>query len=391
VRYAFLNIIGIAVLIVFITACDENPVTVGEGILPEEDFVTIDTVVISSYESFSFNFLISTSGSEKLFVGENQDHRTSSILRFTEFLHPRGITPDTVNNSEIFNAVLFLHPVYYLGDSTQTIPLYLYEVLSGWSTQEFTRDVFDSIERSTEPIASASYMPGDTNAVALPLPDDLISRWAEQGLQSVLSKGLIIGSDETANGIVGFQGAPPDNQPQLRIIYGTEEQQDTITIVQNVRAFSAYNKRNLNLPDNIVIQSGAVTRAVVRFDLSQIPQGSLIHNAQLELTRNPELSYFHPEVRDSLFAHHLADPNKLILRQTNAGIFTSITDTLAQTTIYRASVSEIVQAWATVETNNGFIIRDNNETLGLHRASFYTETAQDFGKRPRLTIIYSRL
>jgi hypothetical protein len=391
VRYAILNIIGIAVLIVFITACDENPVTVGEGILPEEDFLTIDTVVISAYESFSFDFLITTSGSEKLFVGENQDHRTSSILRFTEFLHTRGITPDTVNNSEVFSATLFLHPVYYIGDSIQTIPLYLYEVLSGWSTQDLTRDVFDSIERSTEPIASASFMLGDTNAVGLPLPADLISRWAEQGLQSILSKGLIIGSDETANGIVGFQGAPPDNQPQLRIIYGTEEQQDTITIVQNARAYSAYNKRNFDLRDNIVIQSGAVTRAVVRFDLSQIPQGSLIHNAQLELTRNPDLSYFHPEVRDSLFAHHLADPNKLILRQTNAGRFTTITDTLALTTIYRASVSEIVQAWATVETNNGFIIRDHHETLGLHRASFYTETAQDVGKRPRLTIIYSRM
>lgn len=372
--------------------CDEDPVSVGEGILPPEDFVDIDTLIVYASESFSFEHPVVTSGSANIFAGESNDLDVQSIFRFTTLLPVQGITPDTVLGSDVFEATLLLKPAYYLGDSTETITLHLHEVLSGWTTTGFNRDVFESLRRGDQALSSGSIMLGDTNAITLPLPRDLIHRWAKQGDQSLIPQGLILKSDESANGIIGFRGAAGENAPELRIIYGTSEEQDTVRFSENARAFASFLKRDLDLQNNITVQAGAATRSIIRFDLSDLPSGALIHNAELSLISDPVQSVTHPAVSDSISAHHIADPNKFILRTADAGYFSkTVIDTVTNITRYRTSVSEIIQAWTTVEDNNGFIIRDNNETLGFHRTSFYTEAAEDQEKRPRLKIIYSRL
>ncbi len=381
---------AVIILITFTTGCDEDPTSVGEGILPDEDFIAIDTLIIDAYESFSVDVPTTTGGSPTLFVGENEKKRVMSIFRFDSLLTDRNITPDTIDASEVFDATLYLTPEYYLGDSTETISVELFEVLSGWSPEGFNRDVFEIINRGNESLYTSSVMLGDTNAVEFSLPRPLMRKWAEKGEQSVIPQGLILKSNEDANGIIGFGGSADDNAPRLRIIYGSEEEQDTVVFSRNARAFAANLKDDPDLQNNLIVQAGTATRAIVRFDVSELPRGALIHNAQLELTKNPYLSIPHPTIVDSLFAHHIIDVNKFTVREANRGELIRV-ETGENTTIYRATVSEITQAWATVEDNNGLIIRDDHETLGLHRTSFYTEQAEDATKRPRLKIIYSRL
>ncbi len=382
----------VIIIMIISAGSDEQPVTVGEGILPDEDFIDIDTLIVDAVdeiESFSYEFPIVTSGAQHIFAGETSELRIESIFRFTPPLTEVGLSPDTVRNAELFEASLFLQPSYYAGDSTEVIPLYLHEVISGWSTADFNKYVYESVNREKESIDDSMAMLGDTNATVFRLPRELMLKWAQQGDQSIISPGLILKSDDTANGIVGFHGPAGDNAPVLRIIYGTEGAQDTVSITQTVRAFAGYLKKDFNLRNNIILQAGVSTRSVVRFDISQIPEGAFIHNAELELTRNPDLSLSHPEVGDSLFAHQLIDPNKLTIDLTDrAGFTVTETDTVLT---YTALVGDFVQRWVTIEENKGFVIRYHSETLGLHRASFYTEAEDNAAKRPRLKIIYSRM
>jgi len=373
--------------------CDEDPTSVGEGILPEEDFIRIDTLIIEANEAFSVDEPIITGGASTMFAGETDQKRVMSIFRIDSLLTDRGITSDTLEASdpEVFDATLFLKPVYYLGDTTETISFDIYEVLSGWSPDGFNRDVFEIINRGNESLYTSSAVLGDTNEVAFSLPLTLMKRWADKGAESIIPQGLLIKSNEDANGIIGFGGAAGENAPRLRIIYGSEEAQDTVTFSQNSRAFAAYLKQDLDLQNSLIIQAGTATRAVVKFADHKFPEGNiLIHNAQLLLSKKEENSISHPTVRDSLFAHHMPDPNKHTIREGNRGQLAPV-DSDTNSTVYSASVSEIVQAWVTVEVNNGFIIRDEHETLGLHRTSFYTEQAEDANKRPQLKIIFSRL
>lgn len=383
---------SVIIFIVLNTGCDEQPVSVGEGILPDEDFVDIDTLIVDAVESFSFEFPVVTSGSQHIFAGETSEHRIESIFRFTTSLSEFGLSPDTVRNAELFEASLHLHPSYFIGDSTEVIPLYLHEVISGWTTVGFNRNVFESVNRKNEILADTTVMLGDSNATVFNLPRELMLKWAEHDELSIIPQGFIIKSDDTANGIVGFHGPAGDDAPVIRIIYGTEGAQDTVSLTQTVRAFAAYLKKDFNLHDNIIVQAGVSTRSVVRFDIGEIPENAFIHNAELELTRNPDLSLSHPTISDSLFAYQLTDPNKFTMQTTNRSQFTAtVTDTINNSTTYKALVGHIVQDWVTVDENKGFIIRDNSETLGLHRASFYTEGADDAAKRPRLKIIFSRM
>jgi hypothetical protein len=389
VRSRVLVLLAFAVMIIVSTGCNEEPISVGEGILPDEDFVRIDTLVFVAQESFSFEIPIVTSGSQSLFAGETDEHRVESIFRFTT---PLTLTPDTISNSEIFEAELFFTPVYFMGDSSESIPLYLHEVISGWATIDFNREVFETIYRKSESIADTSTVLGDTNQTVFRLPRELITQWAQQSEASIVPQGFVLKSDESANGIIGFRGPADDNGPELRIIYGASGSPDTLTITQNARAYAAYMKNSPNLQNNIIMQAGVATRAVLKFDIQRIPKGALIHSAELELIQNPELTILHPEIRDSLFAHQLTDNNKFLLRTTNrAGFNATVIDSVNNFMSYSALVTDIVQDWVTIGENIGFILRDNNETLGLHRASFYTERAADTALRPRLKIIYSTI
>ncbi len=390
-RTKIIIVLGVMIILAASTGCDEEPTSVGEGILPEEDFISIDTLVIEADESFSVDEPIITGGAPTMFAGETDQKRVMSIFRIDSLLTDRGITSDTLAASTVFDATLFLKPEYYLGDTTETISLDIYEVLSGWSTDGFNRDVFDVINHGNEPLYTSSAVLADTNAVEFSLPLTLMKRWADKGAESIIPQGLLIKSNEDANGIIGFGGAAGENAPRLRIIYGSEEAQDTVTFSQNSRAFAAYLKQDLDLQNSVIIQAGTATRAIVKFADHKFPEGNiLIHNAQLILTRNEENSISHPSVRDSLFAHHMPDPNKHTIREGNRGEL-ALADSDTNANVYSATVSEIVQAWVTVEVNNGFIIRDDHETLGLHRTSFFTEQAEDANKRPQLKIIFSRL
>lgn len=384
-----LVILALTGMMIYSIGCDEDPISVGEGILPAEDFITIDTLVFVAKESFSYEIPIVTSGSQTIFAGESNEHRVESIFRFVS---PISLTPDTIKNSEIFEATLTLTPVYSMGDSSETLPLYLHEVISGWSTTDFNRDVYETIYRRSESIADTVAMFGDTNQTIFRLPRELIAHWAQQEEESIVTQGLVLKSDDSANGIIGFRGPGGDNGPELRIIYGISGSRDTVTITQNARAFAAYLKDEPDLNTNIIIQAGVSTRAVLNFDIHEIPKGALIHSAEITLIKNPGFTISHPEISDSLLAHQLTDSNKFLMRTTNrAGFNTTVIDSLNNIISYNALVSDIVQDWVTVGDNLGFIIRDNSETLGFHRTSFHTETAVDEALRPRLKIIYSIL
>jgi hypothetical protein len=383
---------AILVLILFTAGCDEDPVSVGVGILPDEDFVRIDTVVVEAMSSYSFEMPIGTGGTSTLFIGEDSDIRAVSLFRIDSLLVSRGITADSIESSTFFEAKLLFHPTYFFGDSNQAIAIDAYEILSGWASQTFTREHIETIRFGNDIVGSSVPVAlADTNDIEIRLSDDLMLRWARLGERGLVPQGLLLTPAGGTDGIIGVSGSAATVVPRLRVVTGSAEEPDTTIFTVNTRAYAAYLKQDLNLGESIVIQAGTSTRSVVKFDISSIPKGSLIHNARLELTRNNQLSRSQEGARaDSLLALQLVDENKGVTTDVYRAFFSrTVTDSLQETVTYSASVSNIVQGWVIDIENRGFLLRDDTETLGFHRTSFYTETEDDAAKRPRLTVVFS--
>jgi hypothetical protein len=382
--------------LLFAVACDEDPTSVGEGILPDEDIILVDTLIIHQpTETFSFPFALTTGGLNFIYSGENAEVRVESIFRFDVLLSDMGVTADSIaavieNHDGIFNASLILTPVVFEGDSAESLEFELFEPRNAWLASGFNRDIFESIGRSSEPVASGAMVLGDTAAVEIDLPAELISRWAELSEQTVFPRGLIITSPPDSRGIVAFEGrSVEETGPRLRIIIGSADEPDTLTFSQTIRGYAAFPKYEIDITNNIVLQAGTATRSVLKFDLSSLPAGAFIHNARLEMVRNEDLTVTGQFSADSLEVNEVVDPDKRTFSNRFQQFFTKSADTAAHTVTYSASVTNIIQAWSTGVENRGFLIRDANETAGFHRTSFHTETAAEPGRRPRLTIIYS--
>jgi hypothetical protein len=383
---------AILVLILLAAGCDEDPVSVGVGILPNEDFVEIDTVVVEAMSSYSFEMPLGTGGTSTLFIGEDSDVRVVSLFRIDSLLTSRGITPDSIESSTFFEAKLLFHPTYFYGDSNQTIGIDAYEILSGWASQTFTREHIETIRFGSDIVGSSLPVTlADTNDIEITLSDDLMLRWSRMGERGIVPQGLLLTPAAGTDGIIGVSGSAATVVPRLRLVTGSVEDPDTTIFTVNSRAYAAYLKQDLNLVETLVIQAGTSTRSIVKFDLSSIPKGSLIHNARLELTRNNELSRSQEGARaDSLLALQLVDENKGITTDVYRAFFSrTLTDSLQETVTYSASVGNIVQGWVIDIENRGFLLRDDLETLGFHRTSFHTEREDDAAIRPRLTVVFS--
>jgi hypothetical protein len=371
-------------------ACNDDPTAVGVGILPEEDFLRIDTLIIDANSAYTFDHAITTGNSGTIFVGEDDEFKALAILKLDSLLTLKGIHADSLRNAEIVEANLLLAPVYYLGDSTETISVEAYGIETGWITTNFNRDVYESLRIGSEIQSAASIMLGDTNLIVLPLSRELVQHWADLAQQNLENNGLVLKPTAAGKGIIGFSMLSLAATPsRLQIIHGSSDAPDTTYFFGFRRGYVGYNLAPIAGEDKIIFQGGVSTRSIIRFDLPPVLNSSLIHTATLRLTARDDQRLTSGFSGDSLQIHLITDPNKREYSDAFIARFDEVETDNGVKTVYSSRISRLVQHLVTVGDNKGFLIYDSNDYLGFHRTGFYTPTDTISERRPKLTIVYS--
>lgn len=372
-------------------SCSDEPNSTGYGLLNPEDFIEIrsfDTKRDSVHQEFSQLIQVENFGAaRRLLVGNYKNLTASALMRF-EFLFSEEIKKLLSENKITVSAAkLKVYPIYRFGDSTRTnFSFNVHEIKSWWDSDQFTADSLNPshFDFDNSPIES-NFLNGDS-VITCTLPNDKVLAWMKAIADTGIKNPSGIYLKPTANFIRGL-GAIGTNvkTSTLEVVYsknGTSN--DTINAVTVADVHVVTTTENYNDPSLIVLQSGVLAKAKLKFDISRIPKDAIINSAVLELTRNLSKSEFGTSFQDSLYVLRLTDTSKISIDSNFAHVLVQ-----SRPDIYEGNIARIVQDWLNSGQNFGLLLSTRDPEGGVERFAFESSNSADFNKRPILKIYYT--
>jgi hypothetical protein len=366
--------------------CNEEPTSVGIGLLSSKDFVQVDTATVTTVSGTTFRKRINTGSSSSIMVGKFQGYEARALLRFN------GI-PDTLRSATVVSAYLILKANYRFGDPQGNISFSVNKMVQGWSEYGVTWDSISTasyVQTMTPPFSGAI---ADTDSVAISLDPSLMKDWFQAVADSHAVYGIILVPTDASNKIVGFnsfQSTDASKVPQLVVAFSTATVRDTLVLATGQDVYIA-NIDNLNSDPNLLyVQAGVAYRSMVKFDVSSIPSHVGIHQAVLELTLDRSTSIlsstsrFNSQSVDSLLAFFLVTSDSVSSSSYVLGHRLN-----PDSAIYSFAITSDVQQWINGKPNFGVQIEALAEIPKLDLFAFYLGSA-NASLPPRLRIVYSR-
>ena len=413
------------------SGCNDNPTQIGEGYLPQN--VKFEQLYLP-FSEFSITSGISavSNGSNDLndamLVGKAEDgtvaHGLLALIDNSDLL--RDITPDQILKAELrmrtFN--------YRYGDTASRQIEFDVTSIEGTfgSRAKWEDDLIATINAGTN-LGSYAGSYQDTTTISVELTPDRIAEFLnsyyridtvvpDQGdtlFQTVTLRTLALRASDNGKMIGSFLGTTTSSvadsvRPQLRITL-----QDTvINLTMGVSNWVAqYPDSFESGPGIIAIGGGVPIRTLIKFRLDSIPDGAVIHRAELTLHINPALASQGTTGQTSRVIAYVAgeDPlgdNFLATYPSIGQIFlrgsrpAKDDESLGDEIIFSGFGTTIKQ-WLGAERNignpesaipnNGLILSidkslPNLESGTVDRLGFYGLDAPE-ELRPQLTIIYS--
>jgi hypothetical protein len=367
--------------------CNEEPTSVGIGLLSSQDLVQVDTTTITAVSGTTIRNRINTGSSGDIMVGKFQGYEARAVLRFT------GV-PDTLQSATVLSAYLILKANYRFGDPQGNLAFSVNKMVQGWTESGVNWDSISTgsyVQTMTTPFSGAI---GDTDSVAVSLDPNLMNDWFQSAADSQAIEGIILVPTDASNKIVGFnsfQSSDALETPRLVVTFMSGTVQDTLTLAYGEDAYVA-NIDNLNSDPNLLyVQAGVAYRSIVKFDVSSIPSHVGIHQAMLELTLNPSTSIlsstssFNSQSVDSLLSYFLVTSDSVDNSSYILGHRLN-----PDSAVYSFAITSDVQHWINGKPNLGVQIEAWAESSKLDLFTFYLGSA-NASLRPRLRIVYSRL
>lgn len=379
--------------ILLFISCSDEPNSTGYGLLNPEDFIEIrsfDTTRDSVHQEFSQLIQVENFGAaRRILVGNYKNLTASALMRF-EFLFSEEIKKLLSENKITLSAAkLKVYPIYRFGDSTRTnFSFNVHEIKSWWDSDQFTADSLNPshFDFDNSPIES-NFLDGDS-VVTCTLPNDKVLAWmkaiADTGIKN--PSGIYLKPTPAANFIRGLRAiGTSTNTGTLEVVYSKDGTiSDTIYAVTVSDVHVVTTTENYNDPAIITLQSGVLTKAKLKFDISQIPKNAIINSAVLELTRNLSKSEFGTSFQDSLYVLRLTDTSKISIDSNFAHVLVQ-----SRPDIYEGNITRIVQDWLNSGQNFGLLLSTRDPEGGLERFAFESSYSADFNKRPILKIYYT--
>jgi len=370
---------SIALLLIMVFGCSEDPSDVGVGLLAPQDTLHIESRELSATHDTTFQKRIIGSAG-RLLIGKYNDLEAASVVEFS------GI-PTFAAGVIIDSAIITLRVNYSFRDSSGIYGVAAYNMLNTWNAATFTWDSLAGAHNNTSAGTFArSITPQDTT-IRLPIDTALIRTWSQTstGSLALLSAPNVIGM----NLVMGFSNVylvDNDTRPKLTISY--HDSADTTLTLDNraSRAIFVANTTASPPPQSVMLQAGVAYLGVVKFDSLAVPPNVSITKATLELTVDQTSSLTNNFSRDSLIVY-LSRKDALPYDSLVLGTVCSPAVSGSEKK-FVADVKNIVQQWIGNEPNLGIVVQTYGQYTTLDRFVVYGSGAPA-ALRPKLKITYT--
>lgn len=379
--------------ILLLIGCAEKPKSVGGSLVDPNDVFTIADIVIHSTSDTAYRVAYAPGFGNTNLAGRLPNNDGSiALFRFL----PSG-TIDSLKGAQIDTVELSLYVNYYFQRSAPMIEFDVKKIETSWSQSSFTYDSLQQFVVSQDSILGTfkdSMNLGTT--VTAQLKKDYIRRWADSYIDTGNHDqyyGFTVQARTIPTGLIGFStfNSLSGIYPRLLIKYTKKEKRDSVVIISGEDTFvSKFGATPTFAP--ITVHAAFGVRSKINFNISPLVNKPTINRAVLELTLDTvasSLSGFSPDTVIAL----LGMDSSIVSDRSDSTVyvFGYRKEVVAnQSPVYSFNVANIVQRWSNgLKPNYGLTLRWAAEFSSAEKAVFFSSTAVDSTKRPKIKITYS--
>jgi len=333
-------------------------------------------------DTFFKNKNIKTGISPFLSIGAVQKHNITakSLIEF-QFL------PDT---TQIDSAALTLYIHKFYGQNSGLFSCSIYKVTKDWDDDSLSAITYDQSYQG-EYVKEFEVSLNDTiKSFSVSLPSALVQSWVDS-TTAESNYGLLFIPNNTQFITEFYSSEADSNQPALEIYTATEP--DTAGNVYPTNIVPPTN--DIFIPeaefeptsDYLFISNGVSLRALMNFDVSQIPEQATINKAFLTVHSDTLAAFPDCQETFTVSIFEIANQNWTLPEvQIDSVTYSRIPINSDSSS---ADLTLSVQNWISkMKENNGLLLMGRNEYTNLSYRKLYSSTA-DTSKKPSLKIFYS--
>ena len=382
-------------LIIIAFACNDEPNSVGNALIP-----TGDRIVFQKIDSYNNGFIQNFSSFQKdsLFYGTSErillgSYKNLSIDMLIGFgiLFPDSIKDGlTKNEITLKSSWIEMKPNYWIGDKSH-FEFSVKEINQSWTSNDFNNDTLNAVKSSlgNEILVQDSYSFSDS-LIKFSIDNQVINKWVMQSADNSLAKnnGLYF-SPISNTGIVGFQAIARYITSDYIILNMVFEKQgtilDTIKAVQSLDLHVVTSTEpNNNDNNSIILQSSSAMRGKLWFDVSSVPTNAILNKATLTLFIDEGNTEIGTVKTDTVAIRFYENKNENVIKKDYG-----IAALFKRGNSYSGDIRKFAQRWINGENNEGMEVRLSDEDRSANKIAFYKSDYQVDSLRPRLTIFYT--
>jgi len=377
--------------IVFLIGCRDDKALNGYDLISDPTIIgNVDSTIIltAEYDTFQSDTISSTGLSTFLEIGQSDNIRTYSLLKFSAI-------SDT---AEIIDARLILNTntLFSEGRSKSAFTATIHQVLTDWQEESVKYENLPQYDptalSNTTIISSAASADMDSFFVeTVTFEFDNAGITLLQSWQDTLNNnfGFFI-NHENSNFIKEFFSDNSSiNQPRLELEIENSNGRDTVLVAATEGAFVV--DKLSTLPNGpLYVDNLFTNETVLKFNFSEIPKETVVNNAMLKLNFNEDISTLKASglrFRMFLLAEPYTDPESVKIDST----FSPIDDTVFPSeNPTNVSVTRLLQFWLTEDIKPyGLLIRARTPGLDISKVAFYSNNNGDVLLEPRIEAVVS--
>jgi hypothetical protein len=395
----FVWLLVVSLVALTMTQCTtETPLPSESEQLDRDNLGELDTQTFQLTKSADFRRMPVTGLRNNLLVGSYRGATASTLMRFYPELSIDSSAIDQIHSLELY---VFENNTY--GESpADSFRISVFSLPTNtWREADVVWDNIDGTFSDADKVSELSLAVGDSVWGHTSLPPEVLFRWYNDDENG----GLLLKADD-ATGIASIDAYESQlNLSYIQLVYdNTSGETDTLNM--NVLADATVFEYDSSVPaENVLFDDPDLMRvtnldgfrALMRFDLSTIPQNATIHQALLTLYLDPDRSEtafdgttieMFPVKDDSVWtAETIAIDSARTPIQTVADLENDIVRFDSQSAML--NFNDLIQTWLLdKQPNYGLLLQSASYGSNAASYSFYTGQS-DSTKTPELKIIYS--